>query len=222
MLKNKRILIISPHPDDEAICSGGLIMRAKKEGAEVFVLYMATGTSRQFVNGETLEIDRMNEAERASVYGGFKYAIGFTGISTKVDTLAQKQLIETIEDMVLDFKPNIVVIPYRNSYSQDHRAVAEACISAFRPIPKSLHPQPEMILEMEEPTTWPQASSPNFYVDITEHLEEKMALYACHASQLTQDPQYRSPDNLMRLAGFRGSEIGVKYAEAYTLLKGQI
>lgn len=221
-LKEKRILVISSHPDDEAICSGGLIMRAKKERAKVFVLYMATGTSRQFMNGETLEDQRIEEAISASIYGEFDYEIEFKGISTKIDTLPQKELIECIENVVADFKPHVVVIPYRNSYSQDHRAVAQACISALRPIPENLHPQPEMILEIEEPTTWPTPSTPNFFVDITDVMEEKIELYKCHASQLTQDPQYRSPENLRRLAGFRGSEIGVKYAEAYNLLKFKI
>ena len=222
MLKNKKILIISSHPDDEAICSGGLIMLAKKRGWEVFVLYMATGTSRQFVNGETLESQRTDEAYSASEYGGFELDIAFTNISTKIDTIPQKELIEYIENVTKDFKPEIVVIPYRNSYSQDHRAVAEACISAFRPIPESIHPQPKMILEIEEPTSWPTPSTPNFYVDITDVMDEKIELYKCHKSQFTKDPQYRSPENLRRLAGFRGSEIGVKYAEAYNLLKGQL
>ena len=219
-MKNKKILIVSSHPDDESICSGGLIMRAKKEESKVFVLYMATGSSRQFVNGQTLEEQRIAEAKQAAEYGGFQYNIGFNNISTKIDTLPQKDLIEYIENWVKDFEPDIVVIPYRNSYSQDHRAVAEACISAFRPIPENLHPQPTMILEIEEPTTWPVASQPNFYVDISEVMEEKLKLYKCHKSQVTQDPQYRSCENLRRLAGFRGSEIGVKYAEAYRLLKG--
>jgi len=218
----KRILIVSPHPDDESINSGGLIMRAKKEKHKVFVLYMATGTSRQFVNGETLEEQRIKEAKKASEYGGFDYKIAFNNISTKVDTLPQKDLIEMIEDTVKEFKPNTVIIPYRNSYSQDHRAVAEACISAFRPIPESLHPQPKTILEVEEPTAWPTPSTPNFYVDISDVMDEKIKLYRCHKSQVTQEPQYRSPENLRRWAGVRGSEIGVKYAEAYNLLKGQL
>jgi len=222
ILKNKKILIISSHPDDEAICSGGFIMLAKKEKAKVSVLYMATGTSRQFQNGETLEQDRIVETENAAAYGGFECKIVFRGVSTKIDTIPQKEIIEAIEDVVTDFKPNIVVIPNRNSYSQDHRAVATACISAFRPIPESLHPQPQMILEIEEPTTWPVGFTPNFFVDISEVFGEKIKLYKCYRSQVTQDPQYRSPENLERLAGFRGSEIGVKYAEAYNLLKGQL
>src|SRR3990167_5862976 len=134
-----KILIISPHPDDEALDSGGLIMKAKKQGDEVFVFYVSTGGSRQFQNGQTLEEDRIDEAKTASLYGGFEYKIGFKGTSTKVDILPQKVIIEAIEDIAKEFKPDIVVIPYRNSYSQDHRAVATACISAFRPIPESLH-----------------------------------------------------------------------------------
>ncbi len=221
-LKNKRILIVSSHIDDEAICSGGLIMRAKKEEANVFVIYMSTGTSRQFTNGETTENDRIGEAVNASDYGNFGHEIAFKGTSTNLDMFSQKKMIEYIENITKLFKPEIVVIPYQQSYSQDHRAVAQACISAFRPIPENLHPQPKMILEIEEPTTWPVASQPNFYVDISDVFEEKLKLYACHKTQMVQEPHYRSFENLRRLAGFRGSEIGVKYAEAYRFLRGQL
>lgn len=222
LLKDKRILIVSSHPDDEAICSGGLIMRAKSEMAHTFVLYMATGSSRQFTNGETLEKDRINEAFSAAQYGDFDMEIAFKGISTKIDTIPQKTLIEHIENVVSKFKPEIVVIPYRNSYAQDHRAVAEACISAFRPIPSTIHHQPKTILEIEEATRWPLASNPNFYVDITDFMDEKIELYKCHKTQLVDDPHPRSIENLKRLAGLRGSEIGVKYAEGYNLLRGQL
>lgn len=221
-LKDKKILIVSSHPDDEAICSGGLIMLAKKQGAEVFVLYMSTGDSRQFTNGQTYESQRIKEAEEAGDYGVFDYKITFQHTATKLDLFPQKELIEEIEDTTKKFKPDIVVIPYQNSYSQDHRAVAQACISAFRPIPQSLHPQPKMILEIEEICRWPIASNPNFYVDISDVFEEKLKLYACHKTQIVEEPHYRSFDNLRRLAGFRGTEIGVKYAEAYTLLRGQL
>lgn len=222
MLKNKRILVISSHPDDEAICSGGLIMKAKKEKTKVFVLYMSTGGSRQFSRGETKEEHRIKEAERASKYGKFAHKIGFKGTSTLVDTLPQKKLIELIEDTIKEFKPDIVVIPTRSSYSQDHRAVAEASISALRPMPSNLHPQPKIILEIEEATPWPTSSNPNFYVDISEVMEEKINLYKCHSTQKVKEPHPRSYENLRRLAGFRGTQIGVKYAEAYTLLRGEL
>ena len=90
MLTDKKILVVAPHPDDEALNSGGLIMKAKKEGGMVFVLYMATGSSRQFQNGETLEDDRIMEAANAAKYGNFDYTVGFNNISTRIDTLPQK------------------------------------------------------------------------------------------------------------------------------------
>jgi len=218
VLRNKRILIISPHPDDEAICSGGLIMRAKKEETQVNVLFMATGGSRQFMNGKTEQSTRVDEVKKAAEFGGFEYLIAFYEKSTIVDTMAQKELIETIEDYTKIIKPDIVVIPNRKSFNQDHRAVADASMTAFRPIPKSLHHQPEMILEVEEPYLW-EGFNPNFYVEIID-IEERMQLYKCHTTQVPIPPHPRSIENLTRLAGIRGNEISKQYAEGYNLLKG--
>ncbi len=220
-LKNKKILIISPHPDDEALWSGGLIMKAKKEGANVFVLYVATGKSRQLrhVTRDTLVKDRMLEVEEASKYGGFAFEIGFTDIQTRLDTLAQKDLIECFEDKIHDFKPDVVVIPRQDSYNQDHRAIATAAITAMRPIPPDIRHQAKLILEAGEVTSWPSAFNPNLYIDISDLMEKKLELYHCHATQVVYEPYYRSDENLKRLAGLRGSEIGVEYAEGYRILK---
>lgn len=225
-LKDKKILIISPHLDDEAICSGGLIMLAKKQGAGIFVLYMANGKVRQFIasDGQAPVNERAYEAHKASIMGNFKYKIAFEGDEImKLDALPQQKLIEVIEDTTKEWQPDIVVIPNRNSFNQDHRAVGTAAMTALRPLPDTLRPQPKMILEMEEPYTWPEIKhSPNFYFDITDVIDEKMELYSCHASQVPKDPFPRSINNLKRLAGMRGCDISVQYAEGYNLIKGQL
>lgn len=218
-----KILIVAPHPDDEALGAGGLIIKAKEAGDEVFVLFMAVGDSRQFMNGKTYTSTRLEEAQKASNYGSFNYSVVFDQLATKLDTVAQKELIEVIENKISEFRPNIMVIPYQNSYNQDHRAVATACITALRPMPTKLHYQPQTILEMEEPYSWPQAFTPNFYVDLTEIFAKKLGLYICHNSQVPNDITHpRSLENLEKLAGIRGAEIGVKYAEGYRLLRGQL
>lgn len=224
MLAGKRILIISPHPDDESICCGGLIMLAKKQKAKTHVLFMAVGSSRQFLTGKTVANERIKELKKAAKYGNFSYDIAFRGKAfMRMDDLPQKDIIEIIEDVSQKTKPDIVCIPHRESFDQDHRAVADACVTAFRPLPKSLRHQPKMILEAEEPYSWGKKTSfvPNFYFDITDVLDEKIALLKCHTTQLREDPFPRSPDNLRRLAGLRGSEISTTYAEAYNILRGQ-
>lgn len=225
MLSNKKVLIVAPHPDDEAISSGGLIMLCKKHSSKVLVLYISVGFSRQFVTGSTTEKERMLEIAKASKFGNFEYKIAFQGESfTKLDTLPQKDLIEIIEDASHEFKPDIVCIPFRNSFNQDHRAVSLASITAFRPLPRDLRHQPKIVLESEEPYSWTTGEifKPNFYFDISNCIEDKLDLLRCHKTQLRDDPFSRSPDNLRRLAGSRGCEISVKYAEGYNLLRGQL
>lgn len=224
-LKDKKILIVSSHPDDEAICSGGLIMKGAREKAKVFVLYMAVGFSRQFLTGQTNAIERKKEMKKASSYGKFGYYLVFEGDDfMRLDKLPQKNLIEQIEDASQKFEPDIVVLPFRHSFDQDHRAVASACITAFRPLPEDIRHQPKIILEAEEPYSWNNGCpfDPNFYVDISGLLDKKIKLLEKHKTQLRPDPFPRSPENLKRLAGLRGAEVGVKYAEAYRLLRGKI
>jgi len=222
MLKDKKILIIAPHPDDEAICCGGLIMLAKHEQAKVFVLFMSIGSSRQLVTKQTNADERMKEIDKAAKYGNFSYKVAFRGKQfMRLDVVPQKELIEKIEDTSCDFKPDIVCIPFRYSFDQDHRAVATASITVFRPLPQSLVHQPRTILEQEEPYSWTTDKQfiPNFYINISKVMEEKIMLLKCHETQLRKDPFPRSPENLQRIAGIRGAEIGIAYAEGYSLLR---
>ncbi len=223
MLKRKSVLIIAPHPDDEAISYGGLIMLAKKQDCRIFVLYGSVGISRQLITGQTNPDIRLDEAKKAATYGSFDYSMIFQGEEfMKLDTVPQKTLIDAIEDKVADFKPDIVCLPFRDSFDQDHRALFTAAVTALRPIPRNLRHQPKIILESEEPYSWTinGVFQPNFYFDISTVMEEKIKLLKCHKTQLRQDPFPRSPANLQRLAGLRGAEISAKYAEAYRLLKG--
>ena len=225
MLEGKKILIISAHPDDEAICCGGLIMLAKKYRAQVKVLFMAVGLSRQLLTGKTTANQRIPEIKKASKFGNYEYSIKYQGEQfMRLDTVAQKDLIDTIEDTNRAFKPELVCIPFINSFDQDHRAVSQASIAAFRPVPKNLQHQPKIILEYEEPYSWNSGSifQPNWYFDISKVLDEKLELLKCHKTQLRDDPFPRSQGNLKRLAGLRGAEISTQYAEAYHLIKGQL
>ena len=46
--RGERILVVAPHPDDEALGCGGLIQQAVANGAEVHVLLMTNGDASQF------------------------------------------------------------------------------------------------------------------------------------------------------------------------------
>ena len=61
---------------------------------------------------------------------------------------------------------------------------------------------------------------PNFYVDISNHLEEKINIMKIYKSEIQIHPFPRSEDSIRSLGILRGSESQFKYAESFMLLKG--
>lgn len=222
-LKDKKILIISPHPDDEIIGCGGLIAKCKQLQSEVKVVYMCTGESRQLVSGSTNSDSRINEIEEVAKYGNFQFQIIFENkYFVELDSIPQKKIVDPIEDIIEEFKPNVVLLPHGDSYNQDHRATFTACITALRPTPHDVRHFVETILIFEEPYVWTVKDifKPNVYLDLDGVEDEKIKLMALHKSQDRPFPFARSGENLMARIKVRGSEAGLKYAEAYVLLRG--
>lgn len=226
-----KLLVISPHPDDEALGVAGLIGKCKKEKAEVFILYICVGQSRQYTTNETNENNRLKEIKNVEKFAQVKSKVCYIGDEfCRLDTVAQKDIIEKIEDTIADQKPTIIAIPSSASYNQDHRAVFDASITALRPLPKNLRHFVPHVIEYFEPYIWSSRPhpQPNTYLDLGERyrkgtlLDFKINLYKCHETQVRQDPFPRSPENLMRLAHIYGKEIGVEIAEAYYMHRTEL
>jgi nucleoside-diphosphate-sugar epimerase len=91
-----------------------------------------------------------------------------------------------------------------------------------RPIPQSLDKfLPQNVWTYEIPKIiWSDApSKPAVYVDSSETIADKIDGLTLYATQLREPPHIRSPENVRALAYLRGSEIGVEYAEAFTVLR---
>lgn len=226
-----KFLVISPHPDDEALGAGGLIGKALREKAKVMIYYLTAGNSRQLVTGQTDSKTRLKEIESVKKLTGAKIKVEYVGEEfCRLDTVPQKDLIEHIEDEIAGFKPDIVAIPAYYSYNQDHRALYEACITALRPIPKDIRHHVSAVLEYGEPYVWgvksPEAH--NVYLDLSQKLGKgnlfdfKIKLYKCHKTQVRSGVFSRSIENLKHEAHISGREIGIELAESYRLLRDEI
>jgi len=224
-INNKsKILIISPHPDDEVIGCGALIAKAKAVKSKLHVLYVTTGSTRQFVTKRTNHSTRAKEIDKVSNFGSFKYSIMFKDeYFVKLDTLPQKTLIDLFEDYIQKIKPEIIFIPFLKSYNQDHRAVHSAVITALRPLPTTVRHHVNFVMEYEEPYVWSvdDIFKPNFYLNSLKYEKDKVKLMKLHKSQDRKFPFARSVENLINRMRIRGSEVGLKSAEAYRLIRGQ-
>lgn len=217
-----KFLILSPHPDDEALSCGGLISWAKLHKKDVEVMYFSTvliGTNacRQMTGKITNDKIRKNEICEVAAKGGFSYSIHSF---TRLNHMMQKEMISRIEMEIEDLKPDAICIPSKQSCNQDHRAIFDAAHTALRPLPRDVRHFVPTILEYEEPYGWYQGSGfhPNFYWPMKEDdLNFKIDLISLHETQLRDPPSTRSLYNVWRVAEMRGAESGQQYAEAYKI-----
>jgi len=224
-LAGARLLVISPHADDETFGCGGTIARAKALGAKVFVVVVSVANLAH-CRGEMATISaatRANELQAAmTTLGVDDFCILYDDDAThlRLDAIPRRELVAKIErDGALSIervRPDVLFFP-AVSYNQDHEAVFKAVYAACRPHLPSDKPFVRVALAYDQPQlTWNYNEfRPNFYVDISDFLEQKLAAYRCHASQIRPEPHHASVENVERLARLRGSEVSVAAAEAF-------
>lgn len=109
-IKNKKLLVIFPHPDDEVVMAGGLILKALEMGYWVTVLTLTEGDRGKIhIHGRgrsVAEIRREEEAKAMSILGVADWAMWkFDDGKLCRGNRWRKQLTDFVEDT----NPGIVV-----------------------------------------------------------------------------------------------------------------
>ena len=228
-LSRERLLVIAPHADDETIGCGGLIARTKAEGGQVFVQVLTVGDLDHYdgkdhaVAGNTREKELAAAMEVLAV-DDWEILIKDSDLHLRLDHIPRRDLVNLFERdsrLAIDnVRPTMLAIP-APSFNQDHEAVYKAAITACRPHLASLKPFQRTVLVADSPQlAWGAVPfRPNWYVDITDHLELKLRAFEKHESQQRPSPHMGGLDTLRLLAEMRGREISVGAAEAYQCLR---
>ena len=111
-------------------------------------------------------------------------------------------------------------MPQSQDYNQDHRATAQAVITATRPAPSQFKPFQKTILVYESiaVANWGHSKSdnPNFYIELSEEeLHTKLKALGMYRSQIRPGSHPRSIASVRNHARYQGMQIGVSAAEAY-------
>lgn len=222
----RRVLIISPHADDEVLACGGLMARLADQGAEVKVLYLAVdGFHHYGLAGGTTFQERVKEIEAVADLLRFGWEILYPDqdLIEKMDTVPKRDLVDRFERELNELQPELVLIPSGADYDQDHLAAFQTAVAALRPIApvfgKWLVPH-VLVYESPKIMWWSDdVPRPQSFVDITPVIDRKLEALAAYATQARPSPHIRSEESVRALACLRGKEIGVEYAEAYGVLR---
>jgi len=222
--KDTKLLLISPHPDDETLGCGGLIRKIKKAGGEVYVQIMTYGDEAQY-GGYSEKSVREQELQDVMNYLEVDdYEVFFPGeeFHLKLDGIPEKTLLDKIEKnsrlSLNQLNPNMVGIPAENSTNVDHRVTYRAAFTALRPRPHHLKSFTPIVFTYDNLTYWNyQNFEANWFVNIDDEIDEKIHALSLYATQMRDDPHERSLDNIRRFHEVLGRAQGVNCVEQFYL-----
>lgn len=197
------ILAISPHPDDAEFGCGGSLIKYARKNHNVFLLVLTDGSY-----GADPKI-RKKEQEKAAQFIGIKEL--FWGGYKDTELICNRELIIKIDKVIEKIKPHIVYLNFWADIHQDHRAAAQASISATRYIKE--------VLFYEVPST--QHFEPDVFINIGDVLNDKLKLLKLHASQVkkTRVEDLTILESAKSCANFRGFQGRVKFAEGFKAVR---
>lgn len=210
---NMKILAVGAHLDDIEIACGGTLAKAVESGHEVKTLIMSKSGYKN-KEGKIQRSDKIaiEEGTNALHVLGVK-DIEILDFPTK-DISFQSDVVNAIDVIISIYNPDIIFTHHPFDTHQAHVGVSNATIAAARR---------KNTLFFYEPIT-PSGRSyvafkPQLYVDIESTLEKKVASLREHKSEYSKFGAEDWIEGVRCRCGFRGYEIGKKFAEAFEVLR---
>ena len=200
------------------------MLRRRAEGGVIAWLLMTAisetaGWTTQQVEKRATEIDIVRKG--LQIQEDHFHAAGFH--AAELDSIPMKVLVRQISEVVSDFQPDEILLPYPGDAHSDHRVTFEAASAStkwFR------HRTVKRVLAYETPSETDfgihpgdTQFKPNLFVNISDYLEQKLELMRVYSSELGEFPFPRSEIALRALAQVRGAQAGFEAAEAFMYLR---
>ena len=125
----KSAVVLAPHADDEAMGCSGLMAKLAEQGARIHVVYLAVdGFHHYGVDGETTLQQRIDEIDDVICLFGASttYEIVYQDqdLIEQLDTRPRRELVDRFEKVIIEHKPELLLVPALPDYDQDHQAVS--------------------------------------------------------------------------------------------------
>ena len=217
------VLVIVAHSDDETLGLGGTILRHKNQGDKIYGIAMTNGISARTIYEEE-QIDKRKEAAyKAANLIGLEWLDFGDFPDNSMDSIPLINIVKFIENVKKDINPKIIYTHSASDLNIDHKIVNESTLIAFRPKAGELW---EEIRSFEVPSSTDYSHktlrgnfNPNLYINIENYIDLKLEALSFYKDELWESPNSRSIDMIKVLAQYRGSQVGLRYAEAFEVLR---
>lgn len=223
------VMAIAAHPDDIEFGMAGTLCLLRDLGAELHYCNVADGCcGSNELSGDEISSLRLQEAKAAAA---LLDAMFYPPLAHDLEIFYNRELLAQLAGYIRRARPDILLVPSLEDYMEDHMNTARLAVSAafcrgvpnfptdpvLPPVDKPIvvyHAQPHGNRDpMDRPVR------PAFVVDITEKIDLKTDLLACHASQKTWLDQSQGMDayldTMKELSAEVGAMAGLPYGEGW-------
>ncbi|MDC2866538.1 MULTISPECIES: PIG-L deacetylase family protein [unclassified Bacillus (in: firmicutes)] len=210
------ILVIGAHPDDELLGTGGTLKRLVEEGHQVISIITALGRKE-----EAHHIQQLGRCANKEI--GIEEVIFLEHANLELELIPLHQLTKEIEQLIQIYKPSKIFTHHYGDLNIDHHITFQAVLTATRPLPNK-HPIELITFETVSSSEWnihtnDKSFKPNYFVNITDQIDSKIAALKHYDVEMRDFPHPRSYEGVEYLGRVRGMTIGVPYAEAFEVIR---
>jgi LmbE family N-acetylglucosaminyl deacetylase len=234
-LPERRVaLSLLAHPDDAEMLCAGTLIRLADAGWEIHIATVAAGDcgSMTLLREEIAAVRQREGIAAAAKIGAAYHSLEEADIQVVFDKATNRKAI----DLLRRIAPTLLLTHPRHDYMLDHeqvhllgRAVAFSYsipnASQLPLIPGSAIPWLYYCdpVEARDPYSG-ELVTPTTLVDISNQIDRKIEMLACHASQRDWLRAHHGMDEyveaMKRHSAGRGKQMGVAYAEAFVQHRG--
>ncbi|MCP3739855.1 bacillithiol biosynthesis deacetylase BshB2 [Rossellomorea sp. BNER] len=188
MQKEKSVLVIFPHPDDEAFGVSGTISTHVQNGTPVTYACLTLGEMGRnlgnppFATRESLPLIRKKELEKAAQVMGIQdlRMMGYRDKTLEFEN--DEALANMVTELIQELDPSLMISFYPGySVHPDHEATARAVVRAVRRLPKASRPKLHLVAFSKDCEK--DLGAPDIINNIQAVKDQKIETMKAHISQ---------------------------------------
>ena len=210
------VLVIGAHPDDEVVGMGATIKKLSKKN-KIFLCIITDGTTAQYDDKKMIKV-RRDACMKSSKLLGISKVKFLDFPDMMAGRISQLEINKELEMIIEDYKPDVVYTTQSHDLHEDHRLIFDSTLVATRPYSNSV----KQLLSYELPGPVKQPFCSTVYENVEKEFSYKLKAFKMYKSEIMNFPHPRSIKAIESLAMLRGTESGLKKAEAFQLIRNII
>ena len=198
MTRQAHVMVFIPHPDDAESRMAGTVARWTREGKDITYVVCTNGdkgTSDPGMKPEELAGIREQEQLAAAKVLGVRAVVFLRHPDQALENTWEFR--KEVMRLIRMYQPDTVVTvdPYRGYLDhRDHRITAQVTLDAVSTYVNNVYLYPDLAEQELQPYGLKEmlfcgTGDPNYYIDITDTIDIKIAALRCHKSQVGDRPE---------------------------------